>query len=336
MSEGIDFMEQAIEKHLSFIIPVYQVKDTLRGCVESCCRQSFLRPEEYEIILVDDGSTDGSSQLCDELEKEMAVAITVIHTPNGGVSRARNLGLEKATGRFVAFVDSDDAVSEGYFDKLSRYADESTVIVDETDSYEGNGKLSGYQYIENSILNANTHVWGKIFDRQTLIDNNIRFREGLSIGEDLLFLLDVALLQGKKHTIRCIPHEGNYKYNDNAEGAMLSSFKKSYLDQIVCWREAEEKLNEHRQNLSQYAFVSLACSQIMTALLIIGKLAVQDEKDRDVNLTTLAIQQVQEQIEHALKTRGAFAGLSSGYKLKVMLFRFNPDMYIRMYHRHKS
>jgi glycosyltransferase involved in cell wall biosynthesis len=422
-------MTHSTEKHLSFIIPVYQVKETLRACVESCARQEFLKPDEYEIILVDDGSTDGSAQICDELERLSAQSsgkaaaqenapgsagghetisqateagsqqsqlqateagsqqsplqatvaslqqsplqtteagsqqsplqateagsqqsslqateassqqwppITVIHTSNFGVSHARNIGLEKAKGRFVAFVDSDDRVADAFFDHLSRYADESTVVVDETDSYAGTVKLNGFQYIENSILNENTHVWGKIFDRKTLIDNNIRFKEGLTIGEDLLFLMDVALSQEKRHTIRCIPVEGNYIYNDNESGAMGSRFKESYLDQLVCWGSAEDRMRDHWENFSPYAFVSLGCSQIMTALLIIGKLAVLDEKDRDADLTRRTIALVKERIGHALKIRGTFAGLSAGYKLKVMLFRLNPELYIRMYHRHKS
>ena len=95
------------EKIVSFIIPVYQVKDTLKTCVLSCLNQKFVEPDEMEVILVDDGSTDGSSDICDELQKEYGEnRIVVIHGKNHGVSHARNLGIERASGRFFVFVGS--------------------------------------------------------------------------------------------------------------------------------------------------------------------------------------------------------------------------------------
>ena len=98
---------------VSIIIPVYQAKDTLKKCVLSCLNQKFIGDNETEIILVDDGSTDGSEQICDELEKEYGEhRIKVVHSKNHGVSHARNLGIERASGRFLVFVDSDDEVQE--------------------------------------------------------------------------------------------------------------------------------------------------------------------------------------------------------------------------------
>jgi glycosyltransferase involved in cell wall biosynthesis len=324
------------EKIVSIIIPVYQAKDTLKTCVLSCLDQKYVNDHEMEVILVDDGSTDGSADICDELLKEYgSERIQVIHGSNHGVSHARNLGLERARGRFVVFVDSDDRVKETLIDNFTKYADEGTVIVDETKNYVSIQKLSGFQYIENSILNANTHVWGKLFDRKTILDNNIRFNENLTIGEDLIFLIDLALSQERKHTIRCITEE-DYIYNDNQDGAMMSAFKASYMDQFVCWKMTEERLKPFRRQISEYAFVSLADSQIMTALLVVGKVAVQGEEDRDDVLTDLAVSEAGEQISHALKTRGAFAGLSFGYKLKVLLFNLNPRLYLDLYHKHKK
>ncbi len=321
---------------VSIIVPVYQAKDTLRRCVLSCLNQKFTGDGEIEVILVDDGSTDGSSDICDELEKEDAGGrVKVIHGKNFGVSHARNLGLERAQGRYVAFVDADDQVTEEFVKNLLECADEETVLVDQTGNYEGSQKLSGFQYIENVVLNADTHVWGKLFDRKAIEDGHIRFKEGLTIGEDLLFLLDFAISQEKKHTIRCTK-PGDYLYTENEAGAMKSAFKASYMDEIVCWKEAEEKLVPYSQYLSRYAFVSLAVSQIMTSFLVIGKVAVLDEADRDKELTDLAISEAGAQIKRALKVQGAFAGLSFGYKLKVILFRLSPSLYIKAYGRHKS
>ena len=116
---------------------------------------------------------------------------------------------------------------------------------------------------------------------------------------------------------------------------MKSAFKASYMDELTCWKQAEEKLRDNRENFSSYTFVTLAVNQIMTALLVIGKVAVQDDDKRDSDLDSLAISRAGEQIDHALKTHGAFAGLSFAHKLKVILLKVNPQLYINSYRRHK-
>ncbi len=324
------------EKLVSIIIPVYQAKGSIRECVASCLGQKKIADNELELILVDDGSTDGSAELCDEIEHEDKLGrIKVIHTENHGVSHARNTGLEEAVGRFVTFVDADDLVKEEFIENLMKYADETTSVVDETDSFLASHKISGFQYIENSVLNRNTHVWGKLFDRKTLCQERISFREDLTIGEDLIFMLDFAISQGERHTVRCIP-SGNYLYTDNEQGAMNRRFRPSYLDQIRCWRWAEDKLTPYSSKFTNDTFVSVADSQIMTALLVIGKIAVIDEDKRDKGLTELAVSEVTRQIKHALKTDGSFVGLSLGYKVKVLLYLISPGLYLKLYNRHKS
>ncbi len=328
-------MEERKEKFASIIIPVYQAKDTLKTCVLSCLDQKFLGRDEYEIILVDDESTDGSGEMCDELQRQYgAETIKVAHIKNIGVSHARNVGLDMAEGRFVTFVDSDDSVTNGLLENMMKHADESTALVDETNVYTQAGKITGFQYIENVILAGNSHVWAKLYDRKTLSDSGVKFNENLTIGEDLLFLVEFALYLEKRHSIICIP-EGDYNYVVNPGGAMYSTFKESYMDQFVCWKMAEERLKDHHREISEYAFVNLAVSQIMAALLVVGKVAVLDEQDRDRIVTDLAISEAGKQISHALKRRGVFAGLSFGYKLKVMLFKLSPSLYLKLYHKHK-
>ncbi len=328
-------MESNRELLFSIIIPVYQAKDTLGECVESCLAQKNVDPKEFEIILVDDGSTDGGSELCDELAKKDELnRITVRHTDNCGVSHARNAGIDMATGRFVIFIDSDDTVSDVFLSNLIKHADESTLLVDESRNFESSQKISGFNYLENSVLQENTHVWGKLFDKKCLNDGNIRFVEGLTIGEDLLFLIDFGIYVGKNRAIRCIA-EDDYRYNTNDNGAMNSSFKKSYLDQLVCWKTAEEKLLAVKESISPYSFVSVSVSQVLTALLVVGKVATQ-AGERDSELDKYAISESRKQIDNALKRRGTFAALSFGHKLKVLILRANPELYIKLYARHKG
>lgn len=103
---------------VSVIVPIYNVKLYLRQCVQSIFKQSY---QNLEIILVDDGSTDGSSELCDLLQKEDS-RVKVLHKTNGGLSDARNFGLKHSTGDWVSFVDSDDWVSPIFIEAMLRAA----------------------------------------------------------------------------------------------------------------------------------------------------------------------------------------------------------------------
>ncbi|MCM1500999.1 MAG: glycosyltransferase [Clostridium sp.] len=99
---------------VSVIVPVYNVMPYLRKCIDSIVNQTY---EQLEILLVDDGSTDGSGKVCDEYA-EHDCRVRVIHKKNGGLSDARNVGIEAATGEYVAFIDSDDFVSEAFIEVM--------------------------------------------------------------------------------------------------------------------------------------------------------------------------------------------------------------------------
>jgi len=105
---------------LSIIIPVYRVEKTLRRCVESITSQSYT---DYEIILVDDGSPDSCGQICDGLS-ERDSRIRVIHQANGGLSAARNAGIDIAAGEYITFVDSDDTIASGTLSDLTGILEE--------------------------------------------------------------------------------------------------------------------------------------------------------------------------------------------------------------------
>lgn len=99
---------------ISVIVPVYKVEKYIKKCIESIINQTY---ENLEIILVDDGSPDNCGKICDEYAKKDK-RIKVIHKENGGVSSARNLGLEKSNGQYITFIDSDDWIEEEYCEIL--------------------------------------------------------------------------------------------------------------------------------------------------------------------------------------------------------------------------
>ena len=135
---------------ISVIIPVYNVEEYLRECIDSVLNQTF---SDFEVILVNDGSTDSSGEICDEyVEKDERV--TVIHQKNGGLSVARNIGLSEANGKYVYFLDSDDYISENALATLLNIAenDSSDIVFFDAVSFTDTDDFTVHQnYIR--ILN---------------------------------------------------------------------------------------------------------------------------------------------------------------------------------------
>ena len=122
----------------SIIIPVYNVEKYLNECVDSVLNQKNV---DYEIILVDDGSTDNSGQICDEYVKNHS-NISVIHKQNGGASDARNIGIEEAEGDYILFIDSDDKIEKNSLSKINE------VIINQ--KFPDIVMLEVYKYFDNN------------------------------------------------------------------------------------------------------------------------------------------------------------------------------------------
>lgn len=180
---------------LSIIIPVYNTVQYLPQCIGSILSQSFT---DFELLLIDDGSEDGSGLICDEYARKDS-RVRVFHKDNGGVSSARNLGLDKAAGEWVTFIDSDDYVLNGY---LSVPFDDSTDLYAQNWKY-ANGRVKDWfetcvtdQKKYRQFLNDNIHndmfrtVYGFFFKRKILYDNDIKFDIKFRLGEDTLFVMD--------------------------------------------------------------------------------------------------------------------------------------------------
>ena len=180
-----------MKPEISVIIPVYNVEPYLRKCLDSVINQSM---EEIEILLIDDGSTDGSGAICDEYSKN-SNKIKVFHQKNGGISFARNIGLKNAQGKYVMFVDSDDFVEKDfcripYLLAIKYNAD--LVVFCYRSVLNNHERLKNYNStIENGIITKqqlidNLHgvvcnsVWNKIY-KKSLFENisfpNVKCRE---------------------------------------------------------------------------------------------------------------------------------------------------------------
>lgn len=341
---------------VSVIIPVYNAEKRIEGAVQSVIDQTY---PEIELIIIDDGSTDDSGRLLENIKKEFinktpnsdtiknGKTITIIHDTNHGVSYARNKGMELSSGKYVAFIDADDTVEPNYIERLVAAAGMGRNNSLETDSSKNKdgielvcysdkitdiAAISGDYFLEYAVLNSDTHVWDKLFLLESIREKEITFPTDITIGEDMLFLLEFVNAIGRKECIKCITNSG-YNYYENAEGAMNRSFKPSYMDQITCWDRAEKILDNRKTELSVYVYVKLAIIQIMAAMLVVGKLACSGKPPENIKEQ---VDICKAAIRHAKKQRGAFAGLSNGYKMKVIFLMGGSSLYLRSYGKWKG
>lgn len=197
-----------MQPKVSVIVPVYNVEKYVRQCIESILAQTFT---DWELLLVDDGTQDNSGYICDEYAQQDS-RIRVFHKKNGGVSSARNLGLENAKGKWITFVDSDDFIGSRYLEQLNA----STIVSPKIDFVHCglqnyvNGEVSINQRYEINESSDCATVFNKFrglivakwFKRDIIIKNKIRFDERMKIAEDYVFTVDY---------IRCIDR---YAFSD--------------------------------------------------------------------------------------------------------------------------
>lgn len=239
---------------LSIIIPVYNVEKYLRQCLDSILTQTS---QNYEVILVDDGSTDESPAICDQYAKKDK-RFKVIHKKNEGVSVARNAGIDICTGEFISFVDSDDWLEPTYVSTLICQMRNADLIFFSHIVHSEDGLKSSYQLKEKFIDNENAkedfilhlfnnmlyvdfygYTWNKAFRRDIIMKNNIRFVSGLTFYEDEIFTNDYIMHVKKVRSISTPLYNYNWKV-----GGLSFSKKKSWQ-----YFKLAEKTNEFAQSL---------------------------------------------------------------------------------------
>lgn len=175
---------------ISVIVPVYNSESSLYRCVDSILSQNF---KNFELLLIDDGSTDRSGEICDEYAKK-DFRVKVFHKENGGVSSARNVGLDNAKGEWITFVDSDDYIYNVAFDKVQSYTTDLLIFNYKIES--GNKLIDApkiAQYDINQMLEKYLCFeifrtpWAKFFRRDIIAE--LHFDTEILIGEDTLFVI---------------------------------------------------------------------------------------------------------------------------------------------------
>ena len=320
---------------ISIVVPIYNGENYIEDCLKSIVLQSYT---EWELLLIDNASTDDSLNRCrDYAAKDDRIQVFQQHH-NMGVSAARNLGIEKARGDFITFIDIDDWIARDYLEKLLsvwKQTKAEMVVCDYHKAYDKDreNKMNQKQeyldlreftteeYLEKYFLKGNTHCWGVLFERRLL--DGIYFPKGMSIGEDMLFLLEVA--QGAKKIV--VTGYKGYYYYINEKGAMNKKFTPSYMDQIFCWEKALEKMKERYPKLE----TKVESILVVSSLLVVGKISQLDEKERV---------SYQKEIEDCYVIFSKYAKnkelrkyLPKGYPVKVLLYKYLPKVYLWLYGR---
>ena len=242
---------------ISVIIPVYNVEKYLSACMESIIHQTY---KNLEIILVNDGSTDSCPQICEEYAAKDN-RIKVIHKKNGGLSDARNSGLEIATGEFISFVDSDDLLSLDFCQRLLDALIESDADIVECDFVKFEEETEEINEVEETdfeLFNTLTAlellikdyiqpmVWNKLYRRQVL--ENIKFPIG-KIHEDVFWTYRV--LGNAKRIVKI--KKKMYWYRQQAKSIMGMKYSLQRLDAVEALEERIEYMKEFFPSLENLA-----------------------------------------------------------------------------------
>ena len=203
---------------LSFVVPCYNGADTLQKCVESVFCQGI---DDYEIIVVNDGSTDNTLEVAKIIANEHP-QVVVLNKPNGGVSSARNMGIENATGDYILFLDADDEFDPNFWKDVKPYADKQIeLILFGFDSEQSPSKVKKYcNRIRKDIVvdylagRVHIHICSILTRRDVIFDNVIRFDEGTYFSEDREFIIRVLMSIRRYEFVNI--NLFHYKYRENS------------------------------------------------------------------------------------------------------------------------
>lgn len=310
---------------ISIIVPVFNVQNYIRECLDSILNQTY---KEFELILIDDGSTDNSGKICDEYLKKDS-RIKVIHKKNGGLSSARNCGLEEAKGDYICFVDSDDSIKPDYLEKLDQIIEDKSadLVLCDVESpklCDFSDEIIKEKYMEtacaenviqldrngivNWLLDDRTReyvlavvAWNKIYSRH--IFDEIRFLNG-KLHEDEFLINEIINLSVKVFFI----HERLYNYRDNEMGITGNDNKIDirHLDVI----EAYDKRVEIALSANEKYFAARTLINALNKTAKLYRSGIKEAQNKYIQLF------------------GKYKDiLSAKQKVKYLLFILNPKLF---------
>ena len=265
----------------SVIIPVYNSEKTIKRCIESISLQN--RPD-VEIIVINDGSTDKTESICKALQTEHK-NIIYITKENGGVSSARNLGLSVATGEFVMFVDSDDYVDNNCFDTIDKYIKSNADFYQFSFSIVANGLVKEIREFSECNVNTSSEKeaflsegvvtrsinspCAKIFRRKIINEQNLRFCEELSVGEDLTFVFSFLLLADRFERLS----DTIYFADIGNDESLSRKYREDLAEQLIGVYDSMIKALQKNRSESKFLNQALAWLFYRNAYSVVNDLA---------------------------------------------------------------
>ena len=222
---------------ISIIIPIYNGERYIVECLESILKQNY---KSIEIIIIDDGSEDDSYNICKKYANDYSF-IKIYHQENNGVSSARNYGLDNANGKYIYFMDSDDTININFFSIVMQNIKNYDLI-----TFNWAAKYINYQrecgIQKKHILDSHTsmelacssdnsfqgYLWNKVFLNKIIKENNLKFKENISICEDLVFVMQYLLYCTKVNSIDNILYNYRIRKNSVSKKFSLNKFKSMF------------------------------------------------------------------------------------------------------------
>lgn len=305
------------EMFVSIIVPVYNVEQYLKECIESILAQTW---KNFEVILVDDGSTDSSGKICDEYSQKKEF-ISVIHKKNGGLSSARNAGIDVAQGDYLAFIDSDDVVHPRYLSELVAIVKKEKADLAACNFCVGSlCRWKNFSEVKYDIrcnedvlkkMNDNdvvvTVAWNKLYHAKFFREYGLRYPVG-KIHEDM-FLTPQILYYTKKMVITNVQL---YFYRQRENSIMNSSFSIKQLDALDAI-EFRIELFQHWNK--QYLQASEYESYIRKSNELYKKM-----KEEETDLYIEAQERIKTKMKDFRNKKSIFNMLSWKYRIKLMAF----------------
>lgn len=312
---------------ISVIIPVYKVEQYLRKCVDSVLSQTYT---DLEVILVDDGSPDGCPVICDEYAARDS-RVKVIHQENGGVSRARNAGLDAAAGEWLTFVDADDYIESTMYAQMLAVAEQTQVDLVETTYRYGKwdntdtGKVYTFSGLDtvDKMFRGERYCDGfsvspctKLFRKATA--GELRFLPGCTMAEDALYVTQFLC---KAKTAAKLD-KSFYNYYMSEDSAVRSSYRPNHCDEV----DANEKIVETVAQYSDDALCGFLKRRYL-GLIVHHWMRCRHRRSAPVFLEKERYLRGKF-LEGYPKIKGCLSGKE---QVKYGLFRWLPEIYYRVY-----
>ena len=310
---------------ISVIIPVYNPGRHLIKCLDSIINQTY---PYLQIILIDDGSTDGSGEICDQYAEKDSRVICV-HQPNSGVSKARNKGIELANGDYYHFPDSDDYIEPDTYEYLlnlmyehkceavsfeffGTYSDHETQNILSDDFYG----LFDITNAHRLIMTGTPFAWNKLFKKELIIANSnlpgIKFHEDIFRGEDSLFVHEAI----ERAQTMWFDKRPLYHYVQSEESAVRGRFRVSQLSALKLFEAYEPFLCKYSE-MKQYFFKTMSHLLIRLYYDMWADEADYSEKQR----------KLYSEFKKNKKVMYQYSDVSRSEKVKFGLFSFSPKLF---------